>query len=110
MMSISDIFDALTASDRVCAPDGSQFGRAPDAVYPAFFANTLAFVDRLPETRCETMLELGTATGFAAIRSAPWAGHIWATDVAPRSVRFAALRASGTSPCSRATCTHRWKG
>jgi SAM-dependent methyltransferase len=82
---------ALTASDRVCAPDGSQFGRAPDAVYPAFFANTLAFVDRLPETRCETMLELGTATGFAAIRSAPWAGHIWATDVAPRSVRFAAF-------------------
>ncbi|MGA2113702.1 MAG: methyltransferase [Bryobacteraceae bacterium] len=84
---------ALTASDRVCAPDGSQFGRAPDGVYPAFFANTLTFVERLPETRCETMLELGTGTGFAAIRSAPWVSHIWATDVAARSVRFSAFNA-----------------
>ena len=82
---------ALTASDRVCAPDGTEFGRAPDGVYPAFFANTLAFVDRLPETRCESMLELGTGTGFAAIRSARWAGHVWATDVAARSARFAAF-------------------
>jgi methylase of polypeptide subunit release factors len=84
---------ALTASDRVCAPDGTEFGRAPDGVYPAFFANTLAFVDRLPETRCESMLELGTGTGFAAIRSARWAGHVWATDVAARSARFAAFNA-----------------
>ncbi len=82
---------ALTASDRVCSPDGAAAGRAPDGVYPAFFANTLAFVDRLPETPCETMLELGTGTGFAAIRSARFAGHVWATDVAPRSARFAAF-------------------
>jgi SAM-dependent methyltransferase len=82
---------AMTASDRVCSPDGGNVGRAPDGVYPAFFANTLAFVDRLPETPCETMLELGTGTGFAAIRMGRWAGHVWASDVAPRSVRFAAF-------------------
>jgi SAM-dependent methyltransferase len=82
---------ALTASDRVCFPDGASCGRQPDSVYPAFFANTLAFVDRLPETPCGPMLELGTGTGFAAIRSARWASHVWATDVAPRCARFAAF-------------------
>jgi SAM-dependent methyltransferase len=84
---------ALAASDRVCFPDGEACGRAPDGVYPAFFANTLAFVDRLPETPCEAMLEIGTGTGYAAIRSARWAGHVWATDVSPRSARFAAFNA-----------------
>jgi methylase of polypeptide subunit release factors len=78
-----------TACDRWCAPDGVQVSTPQDAIYPAVFPNTLSFVSRLPRTRCEAMLDLGTGTGIAAIVSSPHAERVWATDITPRAAHFA---------------------
>jgi SAM-dependent methyltransferase len=79
----------LTVCDRGNAPDGTKCTLPPDVVYPAIFENTREFVDRLPSTPCEAMLDIGTGTGIAAMRSAPYAGHVWATDISSRCTLFA---------------------
>jgi SAM-dependent methyltransferase len=79
----------LTVCDRGNAPNGSKCALPPDVVYPAIFENTREFVDRLPSTPCEAMLDIGTGTGIAAMRSAPYAGHVWATDISGRCRQFA---------------------
>ena len=79
----------LTVCDRGNAPDGTKCTLPPDVVYPAIFENTREFVDRLPQTPCEAMLDIGTGTGIAAMRGAPYAGHVWATDISARCTLFA---------------------
>ena len=79
----------LTVCDRGNAPDGTKCALPPDVVYPAIFENTREFVDRLPQTPCEAMLDIGTGTGIAAMRGAPSAGHVWATDISARCRLFA---------------------
>ena len=81
--------DALAMSDRFGTPSGTPIDLFPDAVYPALFDNTYNFVTRLPETRCEALLDLGTGNGCAAICQARFARRIWATDISPRAVYFA---------------------
>jgi SAM-dependent methyltransferase len=78
----------LTACDRGAAPDGSKIPYPPDVVYPPVFDTTQRFLGELPDTPCEAMLDLGTGTGAAALLGAPHAGHVWATDVTTRAVRF----------------------
>ena len=75
---------SLTVCDRGNAPNGAKCTLPPDVVYPAIFENTREFVDRLPQTACEAMLDIGTGTGIAAMRGAPNAGHVWATDISTR--------------------------
>ena len=79
---------SLTVCDRGNAPDGTKCALPPDVVYPAIFENTREFVDRLPQTPCEAMLDIGTGTGIAAMRGAPNAGHVWATDISTRCTIF----------------------
>ena len=62
---------SLTVCDRGNAPDGTKCALPPDVVYPAIFENTREFVDRLPQTPCEAMLDIGTGTGIAAMRVRP---------------------------------------
>jgi len=81
--------DLVLASDRVAAPDGSGQALAADAVYPAAIGNTAAFLESLPETPCDALLDIGTGTGIAALYGARHARHAWGTDIAARSVRFA---------------------
>ena len=80
--------NSLTVCDRGNAPDGTKCALPPDVVYPAIFENTREFVDRLPQTPCEAMLDIGTGTGIAAMRGAPNAGHVWATDISTRCTIF----------------------
>ena len=79
----------LTVCDRGNAPDGTKCTLPPDVVYPAIFENTREFVDRLPSTPCDALLDIGTGTGIAAMRGAPYAGHVWATDISARCTLFA---------------------
>jgi hypothetical protein len=83
---------AVIACDRYSGPDGSDLAVPPaDVVYLPVFEGTMAFVARLPEIPCDAMLEIGTGAGSAAIRSAPYARRVWATDITRRAVHFAAF-------------------
>ena len=86
--AILPAYGVLTACDRGAAPDGARIPYPPDVVYPPIFETTRRFLGELPSTPCEAMLDLGTGTGIAAMLGAPTAGHVWATDVTARSVRF----------------------
>ncbi len=78
------------ASSRWSNPDGSAFETPPDVVYPALIRNTRLFLDLLPDTPCENLLDLGSGTGIAAFEASRYgARHAWASDIAERSTRFA---------------------
>jgi SAM-dependent methyltransferase len=78
------------ASSRWSHPDGSAFETPPDTVYPALVRNTRLFLDLLPDTPCEALLDLGSGTGIAAFEASRYgARHAWAADIAERSTRFA---------------------
>jgi SAM-dependent methyltransferase len=85
--------DWLTASDRLCAPDGGPVEVESDAVFPPLFDSTYNFVTRLPETVCEAALDLGTGSGVAALHQSRRARRVWATDIAGRSSYFAHFNA-----------------
>jgi methylase of polypeptide subunit release factors len=78
------------ASDRGVAIDRSDITREREVVYPAITANTRRFLDSLPHTPCEEMLDLCSGSGIAAfVGAAGYAKHAWSCDLAERSVRFA---------------------
>jgi len=81
----------LMLCDRANAPDGVSCALPPDVVYPPIFDTTRRFVGELPETACEAMLDIGTGAGIAALLGARHARHVWATDIAERSVLFTAF-------------------
>jgi len=71
------------------APDGTRSELPPDVVYPAVLDTTRRFLQGLPDTPCDAMLDVGTGTGIAALMGARHARHVWATDITARAVRFA---------------------
>jgi SAM-dependent methyltransferase len=80
----------LTVCDRGNhTPDGARCELPPDVVYPAIFDTTRRFLDGLPQTPCDAMLDIGTGTGIAAMLGAGKARQVWATDITARAVRFA---------------------
>ncbi|HTS24731.1 MAG TPA: class I SAM-dependent methyltransferase [Bryobacteraceae bacterium] len=81
-------YGVLILCDRGQGPDGSRAPYPPDVVYPPVFDTTERFIAAIPFTPCEAMLDLGTGTGMAALLGARNAGHVWATDITPRSIRF----------------------
>jgi SAM-dependent methyltransferase len=79
----------VMACDRSRTPEGGSCPLPADVVYPANIKNTGEFLRFMPSGACETMLELGTGAGIAAMVAAGEAAHVWATDVTARAVRFA---------------------
>ncbi len=78
------------ASSRWSSADGLVFETPPDVVYPALIRNTRLFLDLLPDTPCENLLDLGSGTGIAVFEASRYgARHAWAADIAERSTRFA---------------------
>jgi len=71
------------------AQDGSESELPPDVVYPAILETTQRFLQGLPDSPCEAMLDIGTGTGIAALLGAAHAERAWATDITARAVRFA---------------------
>ena len=77
-------------SDRRAQVDGAGDGGLVDAVYPALTLNTQQFLLSLPETPCESLLDLCSGTGIAALVGASrYAQRAWSCDVGERCVEFA---------------------
>lgn len=67
----------------------------PDVVFPALSVNTERFLGMLPQAASGDFLELCAGTGVAALLAARnGARHVWATDIAERSVRFSEFNAA----------------
>jgi len=82
----------LTVCDRgEHAPDGTKSELPPDVVYPAILDTTRRFIQSLPDSPCDAMLDVGTGTGIAALMGARGARHVWATDLTARAVRYAEI-------------------
>jgi len=77
------------ACDRSVGPDGVPWIGVADMVYPPVYWNTALFLDRLPQVPSDASLDIGTGSGIAALLLAPYARHVWAVDIASRSVHFA---------------------
>jgi methylase of polypeptide subunit release factors len=82
--------DVYTISDRWKGPDGKPLEGREDIVYPSVVPNTRLFLDMLPDSRCESFLDLCSGTGVAAlIAGSRYAEQAYAYDIAARSTHFA---------------------
>lgn len=82
--------DVFLISDRWNNPDRTPFRPAPDVVYPAIVSNAQRFLRFLPDSPCESLLDLCAGSGVAALRGAQsFARTAVAADIAERSVLFA---------------------
>lgn len=60
-----------------------------DFVFPAISQQTWEYLSILPDTPCESLLEIGTGSGAAALLASRYAGTVTATDISPRCLHFA---------------------
>lgn len=89
-VSLCPVGDIYTVSDRWKQPDGKPIEGREDIVYPAVVPNTRLFLDLLPDTPCEALLDLCSGTGVAALLAASrYAVQTFAFDIADRSTHFA---------------------
>ena len=75
-------------SDQTEPPPGRP-ALSADVVYPAVTSNTKTFLEFLPRSPCDRLLEVCGGTGIAAMVGAHFAREVWTADVAERSARFA---------------------
>ncbi len=81
--------DVWVASDRWNTPDRMPYKTPEDVVYPAIVSNAQRFLRFLPETPCESMLDLCSGTAFAALHGARgFARHASALDISDRATLF----------------------
>ncbi len=65
-----------------------------DVVYSALPSTTSEFMQSLPNTACDSLLDIGTGTGVAALYAAShYARQAWAVDITERSVRVCEFNA-----------------
>ena len=85
----------LITSDRMAALEGMKDPSTvpKDFVYLALTTRTRTFLDMLPETECEALLDMGAGSGIAALIASRYAKECWATDIAHRSTLFADFNA-----------------
>jgi SAM-dependent methyltransferase len=77
-------------SDRTVPLDLSVSETAADVVYAAITENTRRFMASLPESPCESFLDLCSGSGIAALAAASrYARHAWSCDLVERCVEFA---------------------
>ena len=76
-------------SDRARQADGTPMDDMSDIVFSALTEDTERFLDLLPEEHCDTLLDLGTGSGVAALIAAGSARHVWAVDITERAATFA---------------------
>lgn len=77
-------------SDRWKSYDGGPLEGSEDIVYPAVVPNTRLFLDLLPDSPCEALLDLCSGSAVAAlIGAAKYAVEAHAYDIAARSTHFA---------------------
>lgn len=76
-------------SDRFTAPDGGPFEPDREFVYFGLTANTLRYIESLPDRPCESFLDVGAGCGAAALVQARYAATAVAADISSRSTLFA---------------------
>jgi SAM-dependent methyltransferase len=89
-------------SDAPASVQPASLAPAVDLVFPAITHNTRTFIGIIPETPCDSFLELCAGTGIAALVAARTATHAWAVDITERSTRFADFNArlNGIENCT----------
>jgi len=85
---LSPVESLYISSDRnpPLAPEMILDGR--DVVFDPLSWNTGEFLKHLPRSDCDSLLDLCTGSGVAALAGSRWARRAWACDLASRSVRF----------------------
>jgi SAM-dependent methyltransferase len=79
----------LLISDRWNHPDRRPFRPTTDVVYPAIVSNAQRFLRYIPDSPCESFLDVCAGSGVAALKAAKsFARNAVATDIADRSVLF----------------------
>ena len=74
------------ASDRWTSPELAPIRVAADVVYPAITPNTAHFMETLPCDPCDSLLDLCTGSGIAAMLAASkYAREVLATDITEAS-------------------------
>ena len=85
-------YELWIASDRWTSPELAPIRASADVVYPAITPNTAHFMETLPDDPCDSLLDLCTGSGVAAMRAAStYAQQVLATDIteaAQLSVEF----------------------
>ena len=71
------------------ASDFPREGGDEDFVFPAISQQTHEYLALLPTANCDSLLEIGTGSGAAALIGARCARTVLATDVSPRCLHFA---------------------
>lgn len=79
----------LIASDRHENPDRSPFVPPPDVVFPAIFGGTLRFLQVLPTSPAEDVLDLCAGTGIGALALSRRSSRVVAADITGRAAHFA---------------------
>ena len=88
-VAIYPVRGLFIASDRWKNPDGSPVAAIDDYVFPAIHLLTHQFLELLPTSSCETLLDLGSGTGIAALlASQEYARQSWAVDITARATQF----------------------
>ena len=71
------------------ASDFPSNGPSDDFVFPAISGQTHEYLSILPATPCDSLLEVGTGSGAAALLAADYAEQVTATDISQRCLHFA---------------------
>ncbi len=81
--------DLMIASDRIGNPFKAETQFFPDIVFPAIHVGTRTFLQIIPQTPAESVLDLCSGTGVAAILASRTSQDVVAADLVPRSNHFA---------------------
>jgi len=83
-------YGVYIVSDRWTSPELAPIREAVDVVYPAVTADTARFVEALPADPCESLLDLCSGSGVAALIAASrYAARALSSDITEASVRCA---------------------
>jgi len=88
-VALCPVEGAFIVSDRWSMPGDKYFKLASDSVYPALTFNAQVFLNSLFRSPCDSLLDLCSGTGVAALLGAAgFAQHAVAADIAERCVAF----------------------
>ena len=77
-------------SDRFVNPDATPAATLSDFVFLPLQRTSADFLNFIPDSPCESFLDLGTGCGVAALLAARnFAAHAWGVDITDRAVHFA---------------------
>lgn len=76
------------ASDRFGTAEGLPAPASGEFVLMALQQKTESFLNRLPDRRCDSFLDLGCGCGVAALRASRHAREVWAVDISRRCADY----------------------